>query len=951
MPDPAAGLIRDRLTSRLTDPGGYRVGWMVAPAGSGKSRLLFHIAEGYRGPVAWCGTPDPPPRSEAALSGWVWRALVAVMPELEGAEPPTSISQLASLPVGGDTPVLVVLDDVHLLEGSRAESALGELIGRLPDHWRLVMASRVNLGFDLSRMRVSGEVVDIGPDDLRFRTWEVEELFRDVYGEPLLPEDVAVLARRTSGWAAYLQLFFLATARKPLGERRLVLGSLQNRTRMVSEYLGRHVLAGLDPELQDFLLRTSVLRQPTAALCDEFLGRTGSADLLAQLERRQLFTERVDDHTYRYHTVLLSYLDAKQVETVGLEEAKQAHHRAAELLEREGRGEDALVAYARSEDWAGVAKLLGRTDPETHLLEEAWIDALPPAVLKSDPLLLMVRAHQALARGSIPEAVQALRQGEAVSVSTMVAERCRKEREQIQMWTDRARPVRSDWVGLIRSASQRQPLQAQRRAASLPGVTGRFAEGCAAFLAGDHSSCSRLMRAVAHHPDAPRPMTAGASLLGAVAGQAAGRPPSRDETARILEEVDASGIRWLIRLARAALVNQEPDAVADLADSCERQGDRWGAALIWALSGMAKLAERLPADDGRFETAARIFAELGAEVLQATCLAYGAIALYWAGRPEDARADAAQARALAALHECPGAAALSSLAAALISGDPAELDNARIAFSGLGSWDWYAGLSAPSPLPEPPPAAASHGAAPVGSRSPAELRCLGGYSLVMAGQAVDDVAAKPMERALLHLLSARVGEVVHREDLMAALWPDAAEEAGLHRLQTAVSAVRRLFSRAGVDGNTVLVRSGDGYGLVLPAGSEIDTADFEQAAQDAAAARARGDSDREERALVDALDRYTGPLLPGDGPADWVVGLRRRLEVIYTESASRLASLRLERGDPAGAAQATRAGIEVDRFRDDLWKTLITACERAGNHVDAERARQSYEAILEELGV
>ena len=155
-----------------------------------------------------------------------------------------------------------MVDDVHLLEGSDAELALADLIRRLPARMRLLMASRVDLGLDLSRLRVSGQLVEIGPDDLRFRAWEVEELFRDVYREPLIPEDVATLARRTAGWAAYLQLFHLATARKPLAEKRQVLASLANRARLVQEYLTRHVLAELSPDLQDFLIRTSVLRRP-----------------------------------------------------------------------------------------------------------------------------------------------------------------------------------------------------------------------------------------------------------------------------------------------------------------------------------------------------------------------------------------------------------------------------------------------------------------------------------------------------------------------------------------------------------------------------------------------------------------------------------------------------------------------------------------------------------------
>lgn len=913
-PDRASGLLRDRLTSRLTDPGTFQVGWLVAPAGSGKSRLLLHVSQGYEGPVAWCSTPDPPPRSEPALVGWIWPAIAAAAGADRG-RPPASVSELVGTAIDGDLPLLVCLDDVHLLEGSEAEAALGDLVARLPERWRLVMASRVSLGFDLSRMRVAGDVVDIGPDDLRFRTWEVEELFRDVYGEPLVPEDVAVLARRTSGWAAYLQLFFLATARKPHAERRLVLGSLQNRTRLVSEYLGRHVLAGLDPELQDFLVRTSVLRRPSAALCDEFLGRSGSAELLAALERRQLFTERIDDHTYRYHTVMVSYLDAQLVETMGLEAAKGEHHRAAGLLEREGRSEEALVAYARAEDWAGVAKVVGGTVPGTDIIDDAWIDAIPPAVLESDPLLLLVRAHQAVARGSIQEAVQVLRQAESVSVSTVVAERCRREREQIQMWSDPSRPQRSDWVGMIRAATQRQPAQVQRQAAALPGVAGRFAEGCAAFLAGDHPECVRLMRGVSQHPDAPRPMAAGAAILGAVAGEAAGHRPSREETDRIFEEVDASGVRWLNRVARAALVVEpgSDETTSDLIDACDREGDQWGAALIGALSGIAKAAHRTTGAEAALEAAARMFGQLGAGVLQAMCLGYEAVALGQAGRTQATREVAGRARSLAATHEAPGAAGLSELALALVSGGLDQQDEVNKAY--------------PS--------------------KPAELRCLGGYSLRVEGEVVDDSAAKPMERALLHLLSARAGEIVHREDLIAALWPDAAGDAGLHRLQTGVSALRRLLSGNG----GLVVRSGEGYGLVLPPGSDSDVASFEQAVQRGAAAKVRGDGPEEERYLADALDIYSGPLLPGDGPAEWVVEPRRRFEVIAAESAARLATLRLDRDDPVGAVQAARAGITIDRYRDDLWKSLITGCERAGHHADAERARKSYEAILAELGV
>ena len=104
-------------------------------------------------------------------------------PALNVAGDPASGIQgmVQTLSVPGPT-VLVVIDDLHLLEGSEAERAMAALIDNLPHRLRIVLASRVDLGFDVSRLRVSGELVEIGHDDLRFRTWEVEELFRDIYG-------------------------------------------------------------------------------------------------------------------------------------------------------------------------------------------------------------------------------------------------------------------------------------------------------------------------------------------------------------------------------------------------------------------------------------------------------------------------------------------------------------------------------------------------------------------------------------------------------------------------------------------------------------------------------------------------------------------------------------------------------------------------------------------------
>ncbi len=947
----ADGLVRDRLTARMLDPSSYRVGWVVAPAGSGKSRLLAHVADSYAGPLAWCGTPDPVPRSEAALVAWLWEGLRAGGLDWAAAKPSGLAELLDRAPVASP-PLVVVLDDVHLLEGGEAEGALGRLVSHLPSTWRLLMASRMNLSIDLSRLRVSGEVVDIGPDELRFRTWEVEELFRDVYREPLLPEDVAVLTRRTAGWAAYLQMFFLATSRRSVAQRRVVLGTLQHRTRLVSEYLGRHVLAGLDPGLQDFLIRTSALRRPSARLCDEFLDRAdGSAALLAELERRQLFTERLADDSYRYHAVLVAYLDSKLVETLGLDAARGEHRRAGELLEREGLMEEALAAYARSEDWDGMARVVGRLGAEHAHLDDSWAEALPPAVLESDPLLLMARARSAVSRGALAEAAATLRRAEAVAGSAAIASRCRTQREQILAWAEADRPAGTDWIGEVRRATQRHPQETRRRAALLPGPTGRFAEGCAAFVAGDAQTAARIMRNVSAHPDVPGAVATAAALVLAASGILLDRPLGADATGRVREDVESAGMRWLGRMVRAALAGLDPagdDVVDDLVEACQREGDIWGVAVITGIDGFRRMARRDQRAEAVLARAAGAMTDLGAGSLDAVLTGYAALAARATGRVDEAAGHAERARALGMALDVPLAAAMAGLAAA----PPGGRSTSQRILEPFGTWEWHLSLLDAPEAPErmdPPPAEAPTSGGP--ALAPARLGCLGGYLLEIGGRELDDQAAKPMERALLHLLSIRVGAAVHRETLVGALWPDADPDAGLHRLQVAVSSLRRLIGAAGGDGNEILARAGDAYRLALPEGASVDVVSFEQAVRRAEAARASGDTAAEKVALDEALAVYGGPLLPGDGPAEWVVEPRRWYSGMYADVSARLATVLLAEEQGRQAVRVARAGLGADRYRDDLWKLLIDAAEQSGNHAEAEQARRDYEAVLSDLGV
>src|SRR5664280_2975813 len=324
-------LPRERLDKLLPQLWAHRLALVVAPAGSGKTTLLAGWAAMADHPVAWYRA-ESTDGSEASLVACLEAAFASAVADLPRGW--TSVEDAAAaLESAPSTKTLLIVDDLHTLTGSPAEAAFERFIDYAPPAVAVLAASRTVPPFNLSRRRVSGALVEIGQDDLRFRSWEVERLFRDFYDDALRPDELARLARRTEGWAAGLQLFHLATRGKPRDERLRILAGLGSSPRFVRDYLARNVVAELPDALRDFLVRTSVLRRLSGPLCDALLARSGSRALLEELERRSVFTVALDDEgTFRYHEVLRSHLEAMLVAEAGEQGARAQARRAGELL-------------------------------------------------------------------------------------------------------------------------------------------------------------------------------------------------------------------------------------------------------------------------------------------------------------------------------------------------------------------------------------------------------------------------------------------------------------------------------------------------------------------------------------------------------------------------------------------------------------------------------------------
>jgi len=906
-----------------------RFGLVVAPAGSGKTTLLGQFAGAAGCPVAYyCAlSREADPESFLAALG---AALGCVVPGLDGNW--TSVDDAArALARAEPQRVLLLLDDFHLLEQTGAEEALEQLLGCTPSQLGVVIASRSRPRFNWPRLIVSGTLLEIGGDDLRFRSWEVERLFLDVYEEPLPPEDLAELARRTEGWAAGLKLFHLATQGLPTSERRRVLRALGKRWSYAREYLTRNVLEGLDPELRGFLVETCVLTTLSGSLCDELLRRAGSARLLRELEARQLFTYELDDGSYRYHETLRSQLEAALVEQFGEADARERFRRAGGLLEADAILPDALYAYCRAEAWDEVERLLGHDGHQIVDGRPVWLEVLPPALLRSDAWLQLSVARQQRSVGRFAAAIETYRAAELSASESAAIHVCRRERIALEAWIEPSPPPSGDALGLLRAATVDDPRVARRQALRLGTPQALAVAGLAALLEGHCHEAAALLTAAREEPEQTPGFAAAAQLGLAVAHLLAGQPGGAAEARLAAEQAERAGVVWLARLAHAPLALADPvhgglsATAARVTSEAERHA--WGVQLSSLLEGLGALnAGEAPVD--LLDAAATGFAELGAGVLEAWARGAHAVALVRAGDPAAAEAALTAGR----LGRRTGVAAAEVLAQLALAELEPGADHQVTARTLQRECGLLGLLGAAARVREP-------------AREPRfAVCCLGGLRLSLHGRETDLRAVTPRARSLLRLLALHEGRPVHREVLMEALWPGCDPVSGGRNLQVLVSSLRQALEPGrGRGDDTLVARDADAYRLALPKSSEVDLVAFHGAL---AQGRTSVDPRLATRAYTRALDLYVGELFPEEGPTDWVIEPREQLLDEAVEASRGLAEALLALGDPLAAARACRRGLALERRDASLWRLCVAAYEAAGDSRSADRTRERQRRAL-----
>jgi LuxR family transcriptional regulator, maltose regulon positive regulatory protein len=363
---------RSSLIERLARDDARSVVSVVAPAGYGKTTLLAQWAERGGQAFAWVsvGEADDEPK---VLLRYVAEALDAVEPidrrVFDALASPTSSVPGSVVPRLGNafssmsSPVVLVLDDVHLVRNSECRAALSVLADHVVAGSRLALAGRDEPPVRVARLRAEDKVLEIGPGELALTREEAGALLRAAQ-VALGEEDVAELHKRTEGWAAglYLAALYLREG----GSSEGAAASFGGDDRFVSEYVESEFLARISAQQRVFLTQTATLERMCGPLCDWVLELPGSAAALAELARSNLLLVPLDrrGRWYRYHHLFRDMLLAELERTEpGL--IPVLRRRAASWCLDNDLPEEALE----------YSMAAGDVDAAARLVEQLWLQA------------------------------------------------------------------------------------------------------------------------------------------------------------------------------------------------------------------------------------------------------------------------------------------------------------------------------------------------------------------------------------------------------------------------------------------------------------------------------------------------------------------------------------------------------------------------------------------------
>lgn len=405
---------RPRLTRQINTP----LILLNAPSGFGKSTLLNAWRQSCEFPVGWLSLDaedNNPHRFLSAMAVALQTAYPGLgqemLPYLRISSPlPLSViiielSNAISRVTTSEQKLGLILDDFHHIHNSEIFDAIQAWMKHFPPNFLLILSGRNRPPLALGHLRAKCMVTELDSNDLRFTLEEgIEYLSQYPQDPPLAHDDMVKLVNHTEGWAAGLTLAALAIGKQ--GDQRRFIETFSGAHIYLREYFMETVLQQSTPDIQDFLLKTSILKNLTGSLCDALTGRTDGSEMLSRLWSENLFVTQLEEQGwYRYHDLFAEML-CSQLRARFPEQIPELHKRAAQWYREQYAPAEVIYHLMETKAWEQAAAImeemalfeLEHYGEDSRLLY--WLQELPESVVQQHKVLLFL--YLRLASSALP---------------------------------------------------------------------------------------------------------------------------------------------------------------------------------------------------------------------------------------------------------------------------------------------------------------------------------------------------------------------------------------------------------------------------------------------------------------------------------------------------------------------------------------------------------------------
>ncbi len=260
----------------------------------------------------------------------------------------------------------------------------------LPANLRLIVLTRYDPAFSVSKMRLAGEVAPLSAETLRFDAEQAVAVLDARTGHQPRREHIERLVALTEGWPASIVLAGLALEWLDLDSLELALSDPRLKQDIYS-YLAEQVYRREDEPIRSFLKRTCCLENINAELANRLAGTDAAHRYLAHLAANRVFTFATGvEGAYRYHNLFRDFLKQRYLQDEGELAFRRLQHETAAALEEVGETEMAVELYLNANrplDALGVVARGGEAGLEGLPSERlhSWLDRLPPESGAAEP--------------------------------------------------------------------------------------------------------------------------------------------------------------------------------------------------------------------------------------------------------------------------------------------------------------------------------------------------------------------------------------------------------------------------------------------------------------------------------------------------------------------------------------------------------------------------------------